>query len=373
MSLVGNLEDLNLGEILQIVSLSRKSGLLHLRSGAERGRIVLVGGQVRGGGIEGEPASLRDILVDGGFLGEGEYKLAVDDAATSGTDLLQLLAERAGLEPERLEALRREQVESAVIGMLGWRTGEFSFEVRGEAATPASEMLLTAGINAQYLAIEATRLGDEAPAGAAGGPAPAAPVFSGEDAAAGAMPEPPVERSPAPARAVAPAPAPRRLAERPRPDVPLVVVDRSLHALEWLKGTLDGCFQRIHAFQDTETGVARVRQYLARLVRPAVLLGVDPENPAGTLGLARRLQRLAPGMPVLLFCDPRSEAARRLGAAAALPRPAEHELAQRQRWSRLEEAGRELRRALEPWAYSAGGEGRRLRLGEPADPLEEGS
>ncbi|PLY11667.1 MAG: hypothetical protein C0624_01655 [Desulfuromonas sp.] len=31
MSLVGNLEDLGLGEILQIVSLSRKSGVLTLQ------------------------------------------------------------------------------------------------------------------------------------------------------------------------------------------------------------------------------------------------------------------------------------------------------------------------------------------------------
>ena len=40
MSLVGSLEDLGLGDILQIVSLSRKSGLLLLRSDDGEGRIV---------------------------------------------------------------------------------------------------------------------------------------------------------------------------------------------------------------------------------------------------------------------------------------------------------------------------------------------
>ena len=38
MSLVGNLEDLGLGEILQIVSLSRKSGVLQLNSRDRDGR-----------------------------------------------------------------------------------------------------------------------------------------------------------------------------------------------------------------------------------------------------------------------------------------------------------------------------------------------
>ncbi len=43
MSLVGSLEDLGLGDILQIVSLSRKSGVLRLRCDGGEGRIVLIG------------------------------------------------------------------------------------------------------------------------------------------------------------------------------------------------------------------------------------------------------------------------------------------------------------------------------------------
>ena len=46
MSLVGNLEDLGLGEILQIVSLSRKSGVLELKSLDREGRVVFRDGEV---------------------------------------------------------------------------------------------------------------------------------------------------------------------------------------------------------------------------------------------------------------------------------------------------------------------------------------
>ena len=46
MSLVGNLEDLGLGDILQIVSLSRKSGILVISGDDNEGEIIFKNGQV---------------------------------------------------------------------------------------------------------------------------------------------------------------------------------------------------------------------------------------------------------------------------------------------------------------------------------------
>ena len=61
MSLVGSLEDLGLGDILQIASLSRKSGLLRLRTGRGEGHIVLHEGLVRGASVKGDaPGALSD-------------------------------------------------------------------------------------------------------------------------------------------------------------------------------------------------------------------------------------------------------------------------------------------------------------------------
>jgi predicted RNA-binding protein YlqC (UPF0109 family) len=46
MSLVGNLEDLSLPDILQIVSLSRKSGILMLEREGQQGKIIIRQGRV---------------------------------------------------------------------------------------------------------------------------------------------------------------------------------------------------------------------------------------------------------------------------------------------------------------------------------------
>ena len=46
MSLVGNLEDLSLPDILQIVSLSKKSGILTVEREGKQGRIFINEGRV---------------------------------------------------------------------------------------------------------------------------------------------------------------------------------------------------------------------------------------------------------------------------------------------------------------------------------------
>jgi hypothetical protein len=161
MSLVGSLEDLGLGDILQIVSLSRKSGLLLLRSDEGDGRIVFSDGLVRAAYMKGEPQDLRGLLVYDGFADADELDLAIETAQQSGLPLDEVIAQRTGLAVEHLDSLRREHVERVVLRMFAWDVGEFSFDVRDGIEQRDVELALPTGINAQYLMMEATRLGDE--------------------------------------------------------------------------------------------------------------------------------------------------------------------------------------------------------------------
>ena len=62
---------------------------------------------------------------------------------------------------ERIEALIRESVESAILEMFLWLSGDFSFDVRSQLETEDPQLLLSSGINAQYLAMEGMRIRDE--------------------------------------------------------------------------------------------------------------------------------------------------------------------------------------------------------------------
>jgi hypothetical protein len=385
MSLVGSLEDLGLGDILQIVSLSRKSGLLILRSDGGEGRIILHDGLVRAAFVKGEPEDLQALLVGGGFVAEAAFEAARERSRESGLPLDETLASDAGIASERVDSLRREHVERSVLRMFTWRAGQFSFEVRDELEARDLELALPTGINAQYLTMEASRLRDErstglpalpaADAGDAASPDPEEPdeepIFSGEDPSrAEPRPRPdgphspPVEREStqealalATVRRVDRADSADPLEAEPASPASdcLIVIDPDLQALEWVKSVLAGRFARVHIFQRSAAGVERIRQYLGRAERPLVLLstraGGDPLSGAADVHeLVRRLKLLAPQMPILWLKDRGAEPP--IGGETAdgvVARPPVRRLLNRAGWAELEAEAASLRMQLAPW------------------------
>ena len=68
MSLEGNLEELGLGEILQIVNLSRKTGLLSISSSGKEGSIFFRQGQVVRAASSTYQQSLGEVLIQKGII-----------------------------------------------------------------------------------------------------------------------------------------------------------------------------------------------------------------------------------------------------------------------------------------------------------------
>lgn len=452
MSLVGSLEDLGLGDIFQIVSLSRKSGLLLLRSDQGDGRIVFRDGLVRAAYVKGEPEDLRGLLVPGGFAAADQVEEAVEVSRESGVSLDEAIAERTGIPAERLDSLRREHVERAVIAMFSWRAGEFSFEVRSEIEDRDVELALPFGINPQYLSMEAARLGDEGGDDSVepsfSGDDSDAPMFSGEDGPGVAAPAAPTEDDEATGEyalvsppadvdpeadensdedardALALATAARADEERVEvaafvdddvpfssgdslavaeallapalnvetpviaasgavadeaisiakpvdPDAvvveaaavpigPLVVLEPDLRVLEWLKSTLDGIFERIHIFQNSDAAMGRIRQYLARGIVPTTLISsdVEPDRFDSTRNIAELLRRLrtqAPRMPLLVIHEGAGDPPTGVDAAdAVMRRPSRAALSDRRKQAEVAASVEQLRRELRGWAGGTG-------------------
>jgi hypothetical protein len=370
MSLVGSLEDLGLADILQIVSLARKSGRLLLRSEDGEGWIALQGGLVRGAAVKGQREGLRALLVGGGHVAADTFDQAARSAGGEERKLEASLREACIVSDDLLQTARRGGVERAVMRMFGWRSGEFRFEVRDDIESLDPGALLATGLNTQYLAMEATRLGDELgrgddadepmhdePAGHSDAASDSL-FFSGE--ADAAEPEEETQREtaatnrlalasaqtvvaepePEPEAAVIPVseeesdPAPIAVRLDPQPVaasagasvVHLVAVDADLGALEWLKASVDGLFRRVHIFQHAGAALERVRQYLRRGEFPVVAVSsrTPPDAGAGVDGveaLVARLRALAPRMPLVALVGPGKEAEAPPGVDAALARP----------------------------------------------------
>ena len=115
MSLVGNLEDLSLGDIMQIISLSQKSGVLALEGDEGSGRIVFQLGLVLAACVKGRPDDLRGLLVGGGLVEAPAFDEFAARAQELGLPVEETIAREGGLSSERIDVLLRDSVEAAIL------------------------------------------------------------------------------------------------------------------------------------------------------------------------------------------------------------------------------------------------------------------
>lgn len=358
MSLVGSLEDLSLGDIMQIISLSQKSGVLVLDSGRGSGRIVFCGGLVQAAclkGVAGHGQDLRALVLDQGILDPAGFDALSARAAGLGIGTEEALSREVGLDAEKLDALVQDSVEAAVLEMFSWPDGDFSFDVRTESDPDDPQMILMKGINAQYLAMEGMRVKDEAQrvgASAAGRDEPdpiladdvsaeamfgveALDVLSPPDSTAEAEArdrrEPVAEADPDNEQTAthvvvakvlegdgvhdegAPHEASVPLDSGIHYRRPLVVIDPDVAVLEWVKTALQAEFDHVHVFQRAEQGLNRIRQYLIRGTLPVVLLSTESEiDPLsgihGMTDYVKRLKTQAAKLPILALVEAGREA-----------------------------------------------------------------
>jgi CheY-like chemotaxis protein len=168
MSLVGNLEDLSLPDILQIVSLSKKSGILMLEREGMQGKIIIRQGKVIQTVAPRSGKTLGEILTARGMLRPEELKNALELQHAGGTrELLGTILIRQGrIDAPTLEKVVQEQIEDAIVFFLTWKEGTFSFELadvqgRGEFSVDPQAFILERGIDTQWLVLEGTRVIDE--------------------------------------------------------------------------------------------------------------------------------------------------------------------------------------------------------------------
>ena len=168
MSLVGKLEDLSLGEILQIVSLSRRSGLLRLEGPSAEANVYIRNGMILYAGRPGEKDGLLGLLVHHGLLELPQLEPLKDrlEACEKIEDLKELVITELDIPPDSFEKVLRKRIEEIVFSLFLWEEGTFSFQlIDSESDHPVlsrvKPLFLEEGINAQFLVMEGARRKDE--------------------------------------------------------------------------------------------------------------------------------------------------------------------------------------------------------------------
>ncbi|WP_136515902.1 response regulator [Geomonas edaphica] len=339
MSLVGNLEDLGLGEILQIVSLSRRSGVLTLQSRGREARVLFRSGQVIRAISSTFQQNIGEVLIQQGVIDLGTLKRALSIQADEGyTQLLgAIMVDRFNVSADAIETVVREQIENVVYSLFAWAEGTFEFELQeiGEGDSTRLDpvqFMLQQGLNPQYLAMEGSRIIDEQRHRGESGEEHDEAVVHDEsvdfafDLLQEPEPSPPASPLPppdVPAFQEEPPAAPIHAAPREQITAtsagkPLVLVDDDPATLAALTDLLTAQGFRVEGMDRGEDALIRVDSLYRDGVRPTVLVDLimprmDGTGILGGLELLELVRNNFPELPLLGFSDfPNDEAQRKM-------------------------------------------------------------
>lgn len=169
MQLSGNFEDLGLGEILQILSFSSKSGVLSLRTTKDSGMIVFQSGSVVKASSTQVTHGIGEVLAKKGLITREQLDKAkaIQKQRTYSETIADILSGDLGVAPEKIESIGKKYIEKIVSSFFLWHDGCFVFELKEYRETSEIiqkdplQFVLGKGINPQHLAMEGLRLLDE--------------------------------------------------------------------------------------------------------------------------------------------------------------------------------------------------------------------
>jgi hypothetical protein len=129
VKLEGSLDAFSLPDVYQLLSLTKKSGGLHLVSGQAAGVVYFEEGAVTGACSDASKQPLARRLVGLAACDDAALRRAVERAVSEEIGVARALAESSAVEPELLSRLAMEQTVDAVFDLLRWSDGDFAFGI----------------------------------------------------------------------------------------------------------------------------------------------------------------------------------------------------------------------------------------------------
>ena len=160
MALQGNLDDFSLTEILQLIAVQQKSGVLKLIAGEDIAVIFFDGGRVVSTRDRRRNAKdpLKPFLVLTGRLTEAQLQQIETIESESRRELTDVLLSGNYLTSEDLQRAVEEQIQDTMHHLLTWKTGSYHFS--GDART-VPKFAVNVRLNTEGLLMESMRRMDE--------------------------------------------------------------------------------------------------------------------------------------------------------------------------------------------------------------------
>lgn len=167
MSISGSLEDVAVADVLQFISLGKRTGTLELERDGERARLGFHEGTLVSAQAPGAPR-LGELLLESGRVEATTLRRAMAEQAEGPVrrSIGQILVEGGHLAPEALQRVVKLQLERTVERVLAWERGTFDFaldEIRpvDDIGMAPGTLVPDTGLAANVVLLEAARIFDE--------------------------------------------------------------------------------------------------------------------------------------------------------------------------------------------------------------------
>lgn len=168
MSLVGNLEDLPLADILQIVSLSKRTGILTIETEEGKNIIVFKNGLIVSAACPSPKIkNLGQVLLERQLVTPRRLQELLDMQKARGNEPLGTIILESGIiDRENLQQIIRNQIKATIYHLMSMSEGNFSFDLSDvipfdDIHYNPMETVLEQGMNPQQLLIDSARISDE--------------------------------------------------------------------------------------------------------------------------------------------------------------------------------------------------------------------
>ena len=168
MSLAGQLEEVELAELLHFLALNSRTGKISLTRRDGHGVVVLREGRIVYAASSSIRETLGNILVRAGLVTPGTLAIALERQHSSGEDrkLGHYLVEMGSLTEAQLREVLAQQTGLVVQELCRWRSGYFRFEIAGastdeEIGVDAEELVVAGGVATDQILLEAMAQLDE--------------------------------------------------------------------------------------------------------------------------------------------------------------------------------------------------------------------
>jgi len=168
-SLSGKLEELGLDDILQIITVSRRTGILTLQSRGREAVLQLRDGLVVRANSTGFQQSLGEMLVRKGVVDADLVRdvLALQQYEGFRERIGSILHHRYQVDLQVIEQTVREQMSNVLLTLFAWHEGSYDFEPREEIETVDAayldplQLMLGQGGSVEQLSAQGERLQHE--------------------------------------------------------------------------------------------------------------------------------------------------------------------------------------------------------------------